>query len=65
MPNKISIQVQIHDAVPRKSEKSFGLRLMEFRARVLNAVNGGGHRGALDRPSLREVRPPATKRVRD
>jgi hypothetical protein len=65
MPNKITIQVQVHDSVPRKSDKPFGLMLMESRTRASQHTGATPHRGSLDRPSLREVKPTAAKRVRE
>jgi hypothetical protein len=67
MPNKITIQVHVQDAAPRKSLKPLGLMLMELRSRFLgkSGASAGHHRGALDQPSLREVHPSRAKRVRD
>jgi hypothetical protein len=67
MPNKITLQVHVQDAAPRKSLKPLGLMLMELRSRFLGKTRAaaGHHRGTLDRPSLREVHPSRAKRVRD
>jgi hypothetical protein len=65
MPNKVVIQVQVKDARPRRPLKPLGLMLMELRSRFLGSGTAGNHRVAFDRPSLREVRPSRSKRIRD
>jgi hypothetical protein len=67
MPNKVTIQVHVQDAAPRKPLRPLGLLLMELRSRFLGraGTTAGHQRGNLDQPSLREVHPSRAKRVRD
>ena len=67
MPNKVTIQVHVQDAAPRRSLRPLGLLLMELRSRFLGRTDttAGHHRGTLDQPTLREVHPSRAKRVRD
>lgn len=65
MPNKVTIHVQLGDAKPVRPAKTFGMLLMELRARMgLNGPGGSKFRSSLTRSELRETAPSPDKRPR-
>ncbi len=63
MSSKQTIHVQLNDARPVRPAKTFGVMLLELRAR-LGAGGAAKFRSSLSRDSLKEVAPPHAKRVR-
>jgi len=64
MPNKVTIRVEVSETRPWRPVKSLGLMLMELRSKI-GLGQPTKFRPDTNRGGAGEVRPPASKRVRD